>query len=375
MKLRSIGAAAVLWLGLASAAQAAGPPTQLTVGDQERPLDVEGAPQFGWMPAADQTAYQLTVAKGATTVWDSGKVASSEESYVPYAGPALANGEAYDWTVRTWDKTDAASPAATGHFETGLTDQGWSGANWIRRVTTGNDSTDDWTYARKQFPALSSSPVTRARVYASALGQYDVHVNGRLLGRGDSYDYPTESQYYAFDATDAVTAGRSLTLGALYHYWTCTCQGRANGPASNTTLSAAQAAGATNIKVGAVNVFDVGDQISVGGETATVTAIGTAGASGTGITVTPALQTAHAGAAAVLDYAGPSGMIMKAVVDHADGTRETFVTDGTWKVSKAAEFTTATVTTRNSDAGDKAERYDARNEQPGWDKAGFDDSA
>ena len=66
---------------------------------------------------------------------------------------------------------------------------------------------------------------------------------------------------------------------------------------------------------------------------------------------------------------------MKAVVDHADGTRETFVTDGTWKVSKAAEFTTATVTTRNGDSGDKAERYDARNEQPGWDKAGFDDSA
>ena len=122
-------------------------------------------------------------------------------------------------------------------------------------------------------------------------------------------------------------------------------------------------------------MFDLGDQISVGGETTTVTAIGTAGATGTGITVTPALQTAHASGAAVLDYAGPSALIMKAVVDHADGTRETFVTDGTWKVSKAAEFTTATVTTRNGDAGDKAERYDARNEQPGWDKSGFDDSA
>ena len=106
-----------------------------------------------------------------------------------------------------------------------------------------------------------------------------------------------------------------------------------------------------------------------------MTAIGTAGAAGTGITVTPALATAHASGAQVLDYAGPSALIMKAVVDHADGTRETFVSDGTWKVSKAAEFTTATVTTRNGDAGDKAERYDARNEQPGWDDAGFDDSA
>ena len=93
------GAAVLLCLGLSHRRTAAGPPTELTVGDQARPLNVEGAPQFGWMPRdADQTAYQLTVSKGATTVWDSGKVASSEQSYVPYAGPALANGEAYDWT-------------------------------------------------------------------------------------------------------------------------------------------------------------------------------------------------------------------------------------------------------------------------------------
>ena len=106
-----------------------------------------------------------------------------------------------------------------------------------------------------------------------------------------------------------------------------------------------------------------------------MTAIGTPGATGTGITVTPALQTAHASGAAVLDHAGPSGLIVKAVVDHADGTRETFVSDGTWKISKANEFTNATITTRNGDSGDRAERYDARAEQPGWDTAGFDDAA
>ena len=77
----------------------------------------------------------------------------------------------------------------------------------------------------------------------------------------------------------------------------------------------------------------------------------------------------------MLDHAGPSGLIVKAVVDHADGTRETFVTDGTWKISKANEYTTTTVTTRNGDSGDRAERYDARGEQAGWDTASFDDAA
>jgi hypothetical protein len=384
MQRWGIAAAVALWLGSCAVAQAAAP-AQLTVGDRERPLNVEGTPRFGWMPQSVkgsdvQTAYQLTVTKAdGSPVWDSGKVESSAQSYVPYGGPALEPGAAYQWSVRTWDRDGEASAPATGRFETGLTDSGWSGAQWIRRVTTGNDSSDDYTLARKQFPAIASSPVTRARVYAAAMGNYEVFVNGRSIGRGDNYNHPTEAQYYAFDATDAVRAGEPLALGALYHYWTCTCQGRANGPISNTTLSAAQAAGATNLRVASVSVFDVGDQITVGtgaaAETATVTAIGTAGANGTGITVSPALTIAHASGQAVLDHAGPSGLIVKAVVDHADGSRETFVSDGTWKVSKAAQYTNSTITTRNGDSGDRAERYDARAEQAGWDAVGFDDSA
>ncbi|MDA0180182.1 alpha-L-rhamnosidase N-terminal domain-containing protein [Solirubrobacter phytolaccae] len=348
-------------------------------------MNVEGAPQFGWMPGSDrgndvQSAYRLTVTKAdGTALWDSGKVASDAQSYVPYGGPALAGGEAYTWSVKTWDAGGVESPAASAAFETGLGDGGWSGANWIRRVTTGNDSTDDWTLARKTFPALETSPVTRARVYASAMGNYRIQVNGKSVGIGDNFDHPTEAQYYAFDATDAVKAGEPLALGALYHYWTCTCQGRANGPIANTTLSAAQAVDATNLKVASVSVFDVGDQITVGtgaaAETATVTKIGTAGATGTGIDVSAPLKTAHASGQAVLDHAGPTGLIVKAVVDHADGTRETFVSDGTWKVSKANEFTNATITRRNGDSGDNAERYDARGEQAGWDTASFDDSA
>jgi hypothetical protein len=68
-----------------------------------------------------------------------------------------------------------------------------------------------------------------------------------------------------------------------------------------TTLSAASAVGATNIKVAAVtgtNVnFAVGGQINIGTgatlETATVAAVGTAGAAGTGIDLTAPLTIAH----------------------------------------------------------------------------------
>ena len=91
-----------------------------------------------------------------------------------------------------------------------------------------------------------------------------------------------------------------------------------------------------------MGAFDVGDQISVGAATTRPSRDGIDGADRRH--GAPALTQAHLNRAAVLDFAGPSGLIMKAVVDHADGSRQTFVTDGTWRISKATQYTTTTVT-------------------------------
>jgi hypothetical protein len=391
-------AGAVLAAGgsLASTAAADGPaPSELTVRNQARPLNVVGNPQFGWLVNSAhgndvQSAYELRVTRSSgAQLWDSGKVGSSRQSYVSYGGPNLRAGASYTWSVRTWNGADEASDwAPVARFDTGIGDGDWRGADgagvvrtaeWIRRATaTGNDSKEDFTLARKQFAAIGASPVVRARAYVSAMAQYEFHVNGRRVLRDASFDYPGEGQYSVADVTDDVTAGQPLALSAMYHYWQCKCQGRANGPASTTTLAAAAAAGDTTLKVGAVNVFDVGDFVDVGpagsSERVRVIAIGTAGASGSGITVTP-LTAAHANAQAVTDLSGPSGLLAKVVVDHADGSSETFVTDSSWKVAKNTAYTNATITNRNGDAGDFVERYDATQEIAGWDTVGFDDSA
>ena len=65
---------------LAAANHAPQAPTNLTIGDQTRPLSVEGAPAFGWLPrdidpGETQTAYQIKVSANGSTIWDSGKVA------------------------------------------------------------------------------------------------------------------------------------------------------------------------------------------------------------------------------------------------------------------------------------------------------------
>ncbi len=370
-------------------------PTDLTVGDRVLPLDVEGPPQFGWLlhdPDANeiQTAYEIRVSRDSdgSAVWDSGKVASSDQSYVPYAGPALADGTSYTWSVRTWDRADAVSPwAADAHFDTGITDAEW-GATWIRRLTSGNDSTVDYTLARKQVTLSDpGSPVVRARAYTSAMGEYELHVNGQAITRGDSFDYPGEGQYQVTDITQQAAAAQQadgagasqLAIGMLAYYHTCTCQGRANGPPTNSsTLSLPASPGDTVIHPASVTGLIAGDVINVDTgasiETRTISAVGTAGAGGSGVTLTAALALAHASGAATVSSNGPSGMLVRVVVDHADGTRDVFVSDGSWKVTKDTAYTNSTITYRNSDAGDRVERYDARLEVPGWDAVGFDDS-
>ncbi len=135
MKRWSFGTAVLLCLGVTGVAQAAGPPTQLTVGDDARPLIVEGAPLFGWMPERQgndvQTAYQLTVTKAdGTAVWDSGKTASRTSLTCPTAARRSRQRRGVPLEREDWDSGGAESPAASAAFETGI-------GNTAGRVRTG----------------------------------------------------------------------------------------------------------------------------------------------------------------------------------------------------------------------------------------------
>jgi hypothetical protein len=288
-------------------------PRHLTVDDRVNPLAVQGSPQFGWLPQDSdgneiQTAYQIVLTRGGRVgvVWDSGRVRSSDESWIAYSGPRLAPGTTYDWTVRTWDRHGAVSPyAPKATFDSGLGDGDWSGAQWIRRPANGNDASNDWTLARTVLPVAGGSPVVRARAYVAAMGDWALHVNGQVVNRTSSYGYPGEG-YYDVSDLPAVRAGQPLAVGVRYHYWNCRCQGRANGPDSPE---------------------------------------------------------------------GPSGLLVKVVVDHADGGRDLLVSDGGWKVSRDAAEDVSTLTYRNSDAGDRVEYYDATRHMLGWDTPTYLDGA
>ncbi len=169
---------------------------------------------------AVQTAYRILVARvslsGArrdtTTVWDSGRVASSDQTGVPYRGPALAPDTAYRWTVQTWNGSGRAGPfARSSTFETGLADRDWR-ASWIQRVP--DNRPDEYTYARKEF-RLGDSSIVRARAYVAGDQQYELWVNGTRAGKGQAYSFPDAQYYETLDVTGLLRAHAANAVGVL----------------------------------------------------------------------------------------------------------------------------------------------------------------
>ena len=100
----------------------------LMTNDLVNPMGIDELPVFSWkMRSAvigqKQTAYQLVVKNGQTTVWDSGKVASGVSVGIPYAGAALTSSTKYTWSVTVWDKDGNAVTSPTATFETALLEE------------------------------------------------------------------------------------------------------------------------------------------------------------------------------------------------------------------------------------------------------------
>ena len=203
-------------------------PTSLRVDDVTNPVGTEGVPYFGWLDNDSntneiQSGYEVLVASSVAKVnanhgdvWDSGKVLSSQENHVVYAGTPLAADREYFWKVRTWDREGNASPYSTNAtFAVGLlSNSDWRGASWIKRNT---NVPDDYTYYRKSA-ALPAGTVERATVYVTSVHKYALYVNGTLVGKGPAYAFPQFQFYNAYDIT-ALVKPAATNLFAMFNHW------------------------------------------------------------------------------------------------------------------------------------------------------------
>ena len=287
------------------------------------PLGIDEArPRLSWLLQSvqrgqEQTAYQVRVASrpellraDKPDLWDTGKVDSSQSIGVRYAGKKLNSGQRVYWQVRVWGNNDRPSEhSRVAWWEMALlSPSDWQG-KWICRNEPLPERDEDFygdhpaPLFRKEF-ALDK-PIRRARAYVSGLGYYELSLNGRRVG--DSVldpgwtSYAKRVLYSTYDITELLGKGQNAVTAQVGNGWYNPLPMRMWGR------------------------FNLREALTM----------------------------------------GRPRLIVQLNVEYEDGSRESIVTDETWRV------TGGPIVRNNVYLG---ERYDARRELPGCEKPGFDDS-
>jgi len=209
-------------------------PVQLRCNSLVDPLGVHDvSPRLSWRLATDgrrgasQTAYRILVSSrrgGAADLWDSGKVASDTTTHVPYAGKPLASRARAWWRVLAWDEKGRRGESAQAFWEAGLLAPGdWSAA-WIGSSLAGGPEVGAPSpYLRTVFNV--GQKIASARLYATALGLYEFHVNGERVSR-DVFtpgwtEYKQRVQYQSYDVAALLRPGANAAGAILGDGWYC----------------------------------------------------------------------------------------------------------------------------------------------------------
>ncbi|WP_299062742.1 alpha-L-rhamnosidase [uncultured Polaribacter sp.] len=197
-------------------------------------------PTFSWkLPVSEQiklqSAYQIVVASSKELLpnnpdlWDSEKQKSKQSTFVKYQGKALKSRQKVYWQVRYWHQDENASSwSEINSFELGLLNNSDWQAKW-----TGLDTAKDSIkgvrkflmhrpqYLRKGFELTSD--VAAARLYITARGVFDVHLNGKdvsddvMTPGWTPYNHRIETLTY--DVTELLQSGKNAIAVELASGW------------------------------------------------------------------------------------------------------------------------------------------------------------
>ncbi|SFB94919.1 alpha-L-rhamnosidase [Algibacter lectus] len=198
-------------------------------------------PRFSWVLSGEgrgraQTSYRILVSssqkaldKNEGDVWDSGKTASNNTNQIVYNGISLTSNRTYFWKVKVWDESSAESNwSQTAHWSMGLLKfSNWKGLFISHDV--GYDKTDKYNslylpparYLRKSF--TPAKKVKKATAYTTALGLYELRLNGSKVG--DDYfapgwtDYNKRLYYQTYDITESIKQGENVVGAVIADGW------------------------------------------------------------------------------------------------------------------------------------------------------------
>jgi alpha-L-rhamnosidase len=235
MKAAAVLVVELTLLAASGLAQAALTVTNLRCEYQVDPLGIDvPKPRFSWQLQSSekgvvQTSYEIRVAisesalaRGKAT-WDSGVQNSDASIQVEYAGPPLETARMYYWQVRVADNHSHLSAwSSPARWEMGLLQTDAWKAKWITpNLVEDEAKSNPAPLLRKEFRL--SRKVARARLYATAMGLYEIELNGKKVG--DQYftpgwtAYDFRYQYQTYDVTDFLTKGANCLAATLGDGW------------------------------------------------------------------------------------------------------------------------------------------------------------
>ncbi len=288
----------------------------------------EAKPRLTWRVESTQrgqkqTAYRILVAstadrlsKNRGDLWDSGKVNSSQTIHIEYAGKPLVSRQQCFWKVASWDRDGVSCCwSKPAYWSMGLlNDSDWSAKYISYRDETPvfKDASAHFLPSARQYRKdfTTEKKIKRATIYATALGIYELELNGKRVGDAlfapGWTDYRQRAYYNTYDVTDLVHPG-------------------------GNAIGANVADGWYSGYVGFGLLTGMGTE-KIGRYT----------------------------------YGKTPSLMVQLEVEYSDGTRQVIGTDKSWKVTGDGPIRQADLL--------MGEFYDARMEMAGWSKPGFDDS-
>jgi len=226
---------AALLLAIPSRAQSLLAVDDLRCEYEVNPLGIDSLhPRFSWRLKSTergvlQTRYELRVAlsesdlSNGKLLWSSGDQPSDSSIQVVYAGPALQSRQIYFWQVRVEDNHGHSSGwSAPAHWEMGLLDPSDWKAQWITPdLPEDTSKSNPSPMLRRDFTLKTN--IARARLYASAMGLYEMHLNGERVGDQfftpgwTAYDF--RYQYQTYDVTSLLHPGENCLAAILGDGW------------------------------------------------------------------------------------------------------------------------------------------------------------
>jgi hypothetical protein len=282
-------------------------------------------------------------------------------------------------TISSVGTAGVNSTVAAANTTSGLPIPALTGANWVWNVTGSNTSTPAGTiYLRKTFEVADPAAITSAVLRINADDGHTTYVNGTQVSASAGANNAWQTSQITdiksllvpgtnviatapfnsgnagaviaaaqVDSTRIVTDGTWKALpgtpAAPPAGWNTAAFDDSSWAAANVTgaygiapwsTNVVEPAGPTTLRVASVAGFAVGDTISVGTgtdqETKVIQSIGTAGANGSGLTLTTPLSIIHASGSAVLDLTQPgTGVTVTPALTRAHDSLTTVASPGT----------------------------------------------